>query len=362
MQRDTGGEFNNIKRRMLQGKQRFINMNDEIDENINTTLKVKKTIFQAGLFFFLLMILELPAARLVKTVQGMFPDDKSVLISILMTQGYLLLCAIVFILVTGRHVKKDLNMRSYKLSTFFLSLLILITASPMAAVLNLISQLFVSNDVSMAIFEVTKSVPPVAAVLIIGCLPGFIEELIYRGIMYSSFRKYSILTGAVVSALSFGLMHMNFNQIPYAIYLGLIFAFIVEATGSIFSTMILNMLFNAFNTAYLILLPKLFDWLEKMGQGTGMSMEDALNQQVTKEQISVSLSFWGPGAVLGTMLVILIIRKISEINGNSLTWSRICEKNFDENEENAVNVKPVNVFLILGWLFCIAISIAQALI
>lgn len=328
-----------------------------MDEYNYTSRQIKKSTKQAGLFFFLLMIMEIPAAVLVGMVQDMFSDDKSTLVSILITQGYLLLCAVIYILVTRKSLKSDFRMRSYRFATFWLSLLVLIVASPMSVVLNLVSQLFVKNEVSSAIFDITKSIPPLAAILVVGCLPGFIEELIYRGIMYSAFRKYSILAGAIVSAVSFGLMHLNFNQIPYAIYLGLIFAFMVEATGSLFSTMIMHMIFNAVNTCYLFLLPQLLKMLEELGQGTGQSIEDLVNQQPTKAQIMTSMAFWAPGAIIGVLLVILLIRKISEINGRTLTWDRLSRSNADDTEENGVTVRPVNIWLILGWIFCIVFSI-----
>lgn len=41
-------------------------------------------------------------------------------------------------------------------------------------------------------------------------------------------------------------MHMNFNQMAYAVVIGLIFGFVVEATGSIIPTMIMHFLINGF--------------------------------------------------------------------------------------------------------------------
>lgn len=320
-------------------------------------VQVKGTMKKAGAFFFLLMLFEIPAAFLIQLVQRQFPGDYRTLISILMTQGYLLLGAVLYILVTKLHFREDLGIKKYKISTFFLSLVVLITASPMATWLNLVSQLVVRNTTSQAIFTVTQKVPIWLGVLIIGCLPGFIEETLYRGIIFSAFRKRSVLTGIVISSLCFGLMHMNFNQILYAIYLGIVFALLVEATGSLVSTMILHMLFNAVNTAYVYILPVLYEWLGRFyPEYKDMDFDSLFNQSYSAAQLMPSVIALIPWAVGGVVLAVLLLKAIASINGRTFTWEYI---RGDKTEVSSTN--PVTVFLILGWLFCLANAVLSAL-
>ena len=49
----------------------------------------------------------------------------------------------------------------------------------------------------------------------------------------------------LLSSLLFGLMHMNFNQAPYAFALGVAMAVLVEATGSLWSSVLMHVIFNA---------------------------------------------------------------------------------------------------------------------
>ena len=50
----------------------------------------------------------------------------------------------------------------------------------------------------------------------------FCEEFCFRGVVYRGYLKSGNVTGAVLlSSLLFGLMHMNFNQAPYAFALAL---------------------------------------------------------------------------------------------------------------------------------------------
>lgn len=190
-------------------------------------------------------------------------------------------------------------------------------------------------------------------IIIIGCLPGFIEETLYRGIIFTAFRKRSILTGVVISALSFGLMHMNFNQILYAVYLGAVFALVVEATGSIVSTMILHMLFNAINTSYIYILPKLYEWLGQYSEAyANVNMETLFNQTPAKAQLIPMLGVLTPFAIGGVVLTALLLKAIANINGRPFTWAHICGK-----KEEIKQTNPINLFLVLGWIFCLAIAI-----
>lgn len=321
-------------------------------------LEVKKTnsaMKMAGLFFFLVMILELPLSIFMALLQMIIPADYVMLANILVTQGYLLICGLLYVWITRQSFAKDLMIRKYKVSSFFLSLVVLMFASPMASWLNLLSQFFAKNEISNSIYEVTKVVPIWLGIMIIGCLPGFIEELLYRGIIYSAFRKRSVLTGIVVSALTFGFMHMNFNQMMYAVYLGILFALLVEATGSLVSSMVLHMVFNAFNTAYVYILPKLYEFLgQYSSEYANVDMDELMNATVSKQEIMTSLLMITPVALIGLVLAILLIRQIAKMNGREFSWKYFCG-----NKEEVKQTKPVNIPLILGCAFCVLIAVAN---
>lgn len=323
--------------------------------NMTKASETKSSMKKAGVFFLLLMIFEIPMSILVQLVQGMFREEYSTLVSILMTQGYLLFGAILYLLITKTKFREGLQVKKYRISTFFLTLVVLLTASPMASWLNVVSQLFAKNTTSGAIYDITQNVPMWLGVLIIGCLPGVVEETLYRGILYSAFRKRSILTGVVVSALCFGLMHMNFNQVMYAIYLGVMFAFIVEATGSLVSTMILHMLFNAINTSYVYLLPMLYEWLGKYySEYKTMDMEAVFGAVPEKSQLIAMAIVMMPIAIGGLVVSILLIKVIARMNGRTITLASI-----RVNKEEMKDIKPVNVCLVLGWIFCLVICMGN---
>lgn len=331
----------------------------QLEENnvmdMTKIVDAKGNMKKASVFFLLLMVFELPMSILVYLAQGMFPEEYGTLVSILMTQGYLLFGAILYVLITKTKFREGLQVKKYRISTFFLTLVVLMTAAPMASWLNVVSQLFAKNTTSGAIYDITQNVPMWLGVLIIGCLPGFVEETLYRGIMYTAFRKRSVLTGILVSALCFGLMHMNFNQMMYAVYLGVIFALVVEATGSVVSTMVLHMLFNAINTAYVYILPMLYEWLGKYyPEYASVDIEATFEAVPETSQLVMMVVAMAPIAIGGLVITILLIKAIARMNGRAITMASICG-----NKEEMKDMKPVNVCLILGWIFCLIICISN---
>lgn len=313
----------------------------------------KNTMKNAGRLFFILMILTIPISLLYGFFINVIPKEYRSLFSILISQGYLLISALIYLRVTKTKMGRDLNLKKFKISSFLLSILVLIAASPMSSLLNVVSQLFAKNTIGNTIFDISENLPIWVGVLVIGCLPGFIEELIYRGILYSAFKKHSILFGIIICGLSFGLMHCNFNQIPYAIYLGVIFTLLVEATGSLASSMILHMLFNGMSTIYLYILPKLYEFLgQYYEEYANMDLNTVFNSTPTKVDLLVTANSLIFPAIIGLIIAILLLRKIAKMNGNTLSWQALCAKNKVENPE-----KPISAWLIAGWIICILLSI-----
>lgn len=74
--------------------------------------------------------------------------------------------------------------------------------------------------------------------------PALVEEFAMRGVVLGVLRKYGDGFAILMSALVFGLMHGNFVQIPFAFILGLIFAYAVIKTGTIWTAVIIHFINN----------------------------------------------------------------------------------------------------------------------
>ncbi len=64
-------------------------------------------------------------------------------------------------------------------------------------------------------------------------VPPLVEEFAFRGLVLGSLRKYGDGFAVLCSAILFGLMHSNFQQMPFAFLVGLALGFITVKTGSL---------------------------------------------------------------------------------------------------------------------------------
>lgn len=82
--------------------------------------------------------------------------------------------------------------------------------------------------------------------LVIAVMPAICEEIFFRGFVFTSFKgKDSAKAAIIVSGILFGFMHMDFLRIIPTGILGIIFAYCVYKSGSIFVAMILHFINNS---------------------------------------------------------------------------------------------------------------------
>ena len=75
-------------------------------------------------------------------------------------------------------------------------------------------------------------------------LVPFMEELVFRGIVLSSRRKYGIGFSIVASALIFGMAHMDFSTAVFAFIAGLVFGFLYAKTNNLWLAVWIHALNN----------------------------------------------------------------------------------------------------------------------
>ena len=118
---------------------------------------------------------------------------------------------------------------------------------------NLVSQLFVDNTVS-ANSEQFLSLHPLLLIFFVGILAPVCEEVVFRGAIFGGLKKEgNVFKAILASGLLFGLLHMNINQASYAFVIGILLGFLVEATGSIFSSILFHVLVNSTNAIMMII-------------------------------------------------------------------------------------------------------------
>lgn len=92
-----------------------------------------------------------------------------------------------------------------------------------------------------------------AFTLTLGVIPALLEELLFRGFVYISLRKYlGAFLGIVLSAGLFSLVHMDQGSMLQLFSLGFVFAYSVEKNQSLVPSMVAHCLWNL--TAFTMLL------------------------------------------------------------------------------------------------------------
>lgn len=169
--------------------------------------------------------------------------------NLFMAQAIMLIPALIF--ATTSHMSSGavsfnelLGFHKIKISTFFMVILFTFLLMPLTSAINTISMLFVDNAVN-AISDDVLQMPFLVMLFMIGIFAPFSEEFIFRGIIFRGYKNSgSVLQAVIWSAILFGLMHLNFNQAAYATVMGIMCALVVEASGSLWASVVTHMIFN----------------------------------------------------------------------------------------------------------------------
>lgn len=87
---------------------------------------------------------------------------------------------------------------------------------------------------------------PILSFILVAIVAPILEEFVFRGMIFCKLRRsFSFWPAALISAVLFGLFHMNVVQGTYAFILGIAMAYLVEHTDTILASMFLHGVLNA---------------------------------------------------------------------------------------------------------------------
>ena len=84
---------------------------------------------------------------------------------------------------------------------------------------------------------------------LVALLPAFSEEFLFRVFGCGGLREFHPAGAAVLSAFAFGMVHATLQQIPFAIFMGLVFGLIYVVTGNLWYPVLLHFVNNAWACA-----------------------------------------------------------------------------------------------------------------
>lgn len=211
---------------------------------------------------------------------------------------------LIYLLLDRGRILGELQIRWLGFSEVLMVLLLGILLLPVVTWINMISMMFAQNYVASTLSE-AESTALGLNFLYVALIPAVSEEFMFRGVFFHGYRGAGIRKAALCSGLCFGLLHLNLNQFCYAFVLGVILAVVVEATGSILSSILIHMVINGSSVLSLAALSGL-DLPEESAQTV---------QTISRNELLMTLGFYTTWAVIFGMLAVLVIRWLARHSG-----------------------------------------------
>lgn len=280
--------------------------------------------------------------------------DISVIGSLVLNQLILLVPAAAAFGITG--AKPDfIAHKRIKPVTPLLCLVYTGLCMPLIMVANLISMLFVENEVNQLSYLLVD-LPAWLLVLVVGIIGPVNEEFIYRGIFYHSYRRTGRIAAAILmSSFLFGIMHLNFNQMGYAVVVGIMGALLIEATGSILSSMIFHAAINCYNVAVMILQR---DQLSAADGDTQAVLNESLTQLGLsyRQFLLLEIAAIGIIAVATTALAALLLYGMAVLEQRKEDFSGIFRRGrrSDREKRKSLWTAPLVIGVLLCFLYMLA--------
>lgn len=145
---------------------------------------------------------------------------------------------------TKKDIRKTLRLNPLDWKNALIIFSFGVSIQPIMSLLSYLMSLFFPNPVEQSITGIQES-GLIISLLSIAIIPALLEEAFSRGILLSGYQFLGKWKAAFVSALLFGLLHMNPQQLPYAFVVGFIFCFLVERTDSLYASILPHMVINA---------------------------------------------------------------------------------------------------------------------
>lgn len=212
-----------------------------------------------------------------------------------------------------------LPIRKIRISTALMTVLFTFLCMPLTSVLNGFTMFFVENAVAESSGQIV-AMPFAAMFFFIAVYAPVCEETVFRGITYESLKNgLNPFQAMCVSAVFFGLAHMNFNQAAYALVLGVILVLLREAAGSLLAPMLFHLVFNGYN----VVLMYLGNLLESVGGENTADTIEAITGFTYREYLLQYVSITAVAALFTTALAGCVLAWIAGNEGMKAHMQKI---------------------------------------
>lgn len=151
---------------------------------------------------------------------------------------------ILYFSLSGKDFRKTLRLNPLGWKNALIIVCFAVSIQPIMSLLSYLMSLFFPNPVEQSIGGIQQS-GLILSLLSVALIPAILEEAFSRGILLSGYQFLGKWKAALASALLFGLLHMNPQQLLYTLFVGFIFSFLVERTDSLYASILPHLIINA---------------------------------------------------------------------------------------------------------------------
>ena len=294
---------------------------------------------KAGWLYLIIACISIAISFLLTVLYAKADFELDMIPNILISEAMLIVPTFFVLLFSKDNMKEVLSIRKIKWSTFFGVIAFTMAASPLITLVNLVSQLFVENTVTENSAQFL-SLHPLLLVFFVGILAPVCEEVVFRGAIFGGMKKEgNVFKAVMASGLLFGLLHMNINQASYAFVIGILLGFLVEATGSIFSSILFHVLVNSTNAIMMVI----------SDTAVSEEMMATADEMITPALLWNMIGIYVVLSVVGTTIAICLLVWMSKNEGRQMLLLKAWQDR--KVKEGKVISVPFIIGVVLSVLF-----------
>ena len=300
-------------------------MEDNVNIKRNSPARGNKTMF----FFLLYLIVVAPVFTAIFMLAGL--DVESMFVWPIMYVFLFFVPFLFYLIFTRQKHKAVLKWKPLGKTNALLVIGLTIATIPIIQIINRLSALIFFPLINDFLLDIS-AYPLWFSLLAIAVLPALFEEFMVRGALYTEFERLPIKKIALITGLFFGIMHMNFHQAIYAAVIGVLYAYILFYTQTIWAPILMHFVNNgiavvfAYSAPYnawateiwenlpmfllvygslsLVLLPVFILCLKKLKAGAALPSKEAEECAEEAEKPKEKVFTWAFWATLALFLIV----------------------------------------------------------
>ena len=292
---------------------------------------------------------------LVYTIRLLPADIFSFNVLMVLPEFVLLIPSVLYLAFMRKDALDNNGYQKVSLFTVFMTVLFTFCMIPVVTFINMISTLFVENSVSGTVDYIVENNSMILNLILLALIPAVVEEFIFRGLIFNGYKKRNPLKAALLSAVLFGLIHLNINQFSYAFVLGIVFALLIYVTGSIIPSTIAHFVINGTTVV-------LSHLMANMDTGSVNANTEVAVQQLSEEMILLIAFFMYAvfavvGISVGGVIFYFICKKNRGIESFKMIFKKPLRNSYDETQG-----RFFDGYLLLGIGICVIYMITYEFI